>query len=63
MDILKPVFNQVETNTKEVGFTKTKRPELFPVKDEHMNPCSYLNSRFTNLSKRAPAESRVLREF
>ena len=33
------------------SFTKGKRPELFKVKDEHKNPCSYLASNFTYLDK------------
>ena len=38
--------------SKEVGFARTKRPELFPVKGEHSNPCSYLAAEFTHLNKR-----------
>lgn len=46
-------MQQVYKETKKPGFTKTKRPELFPVKDEHKNPCSYLDKNASKLNKKS----------
>lgn len=52
-DILNPNRELVEKNQKN-GQTipKKARPELFPVKDEHRNPCSYLRKNHSELNKR-----------
>ena len=36
---------------------------MFPVKEEHKNPCSYLRYGYTNLNKKAAVQNDVLREF
>ena len=63
IDILKPDLEAIRKEPKKHAFAKTKRPELFPVKDEHKNPCSYLLSNFSRLNKRGAVESRVLRDW
>lgn len=44
LKVLNPSRSQVTKDSKSQSFVKEKRPELFPVKDEHKNPCSYLAS-------------------
>lgn len=53
LDMLLPNFELAEKNQK-IGqsFKKEKRPELFPVKDEHKNPCSYLKKNHSALNQR-----------
>ena len=46
-------MEQVYKQPKSRGFTKTRRPELFPVKDEHKNPCSYLDTKASKLNKKS----------
>jgi hypothetical protein len=46
-------MKQIYKEQKKSGFTKTKRPELFPVKEEHKNPCSYLAKNASKLNKKA----------
>jgi hypothetical protein len=53
LHLLNPSLNQVQKSPKKQSFTVYKRPELFPVRDEHKNPCSYLASNFTGLNKKA----------
>ena len=63
LDFLKPSRNLVETVTKPQSFTKTKRPELFPVKHEHKRPpCSYLNKNFTTLCKKTVSTNQQARD-
>jgi len=50
LELLKPKMNQIFKDSTQPGFTKTKRPELFPVKEEHKNPCSYLKKNYTKLN-------------
>ena len=50
--VLNPSRSQVSKDSKSKSFVKEKRPELFPVKDEHKNPCSYLGSGQSFLKKR-----------
>ena len=53
LDMLLPNFEQAEKNQKlGQSFKKEKRPELFPVKDEHKNPCSYLKKNHSALNQR-----------
>ena len=46
----------MQKDRKVQSFTKSKRPELFKVKDEHKNPCTYLASNFTYLDKNCVSE-------
>ena len=52
LKVLNPSRSQVTKDAKSKSFVKEKRPELFPVKDEHKNPCSYLGSGQSFLKKR-----------
>lgn len=53
LDLLLPNRDLTEKNQK-LGqtFKKAKKPELFPVKDEHKNPCSYLRKNHSVLNQR-----------
>ena len=53
LDLLLPNFDLCEKNQK-LGqtFKREKRPELFPVKNEHKNPCSYLKKNHSALNQR-----------
>ena len=63
LEVLNPSLKQVRKNSKEQSFTRTKRPELFPVKDEHANPCSYLKKDHTNLTKKAAPMNKRFRDL
>jgi hypothetical protein len=53
LDLLLPNRDQTEKNQKlGQSFKKAKKPELFPVKDEHKNPCSYLRKNHSVLNQR-----------
>jgi hypothetical protein len=56
-------MNQVFKDTTQTGFPKTKRPELFPVKEEHKNPCSYLHKNYTKLNQKAATMQYTKRDF
>ena len=54
--MLNPSKSHVFSDPKLVKFARQKRPELFPVKEEHRStPCSYLDSTFTLLNKKCMA--------
>jgi hypothetical protein len=49
-------MTQVVPDAKEIRFTRSKRKELFPVKEEHKDPpCSYLDSNFTTFNPQCKA--------
>ena len=53
LDMLNPNRELTEKNQKMgQSFKKQKKPELFPVKDEHKNPCSYLKKNHSALNQR-----------
>jgi hypothetical protein len=50
LDLLNPSLEPIYKEVHIPRFTSTKRPELFPVKPEHSNPCSFLASDVSELN-------------
>lgn len=64
LDLLFPSRNQQEKSVKARLIPKQKRPELFPVKPEHMTPVQYESlERQKALGLVANLNSKVSRQF
>ena len=50
LNLLNPSLEMIYKEVHRPRFTSAKRPELFPVKPEHSNPCSFLASGASELN-------------